>query len=95
MARRSTRAITFTLQPTANEEQTRISLQCTIPTSLPHSALHELLSLLTFWSGPTVHVVIAAGGPVGWSELWFDALASIPDRLLSIEIASEDERYDA
>jgi hypothetical protein len=92
MARRSSPAITVTLQPTRHEERTRLTLQCTLPTALPHSALHQLLSLLAFWSGPTLHVVIAAGGPVGWSELWFDAVASVPGHHLTVECAGD---YDA
>jgi hypothetical protein len=58
MPRRSRDPITLKLSPTLSEERTRFRLEGTLPTALPSVALHQLFSLLVYWSGRPVHAVL-------------------------------------
>lgn len=77
MARQTT---TIRLRPARSEGWTELSLSCALPDSLPPAALYQLLSLLVFWCGQRLTVVLDAAGPAGWCEVWADALAAIPER---------------
>ncbi len=77
-----------------SEERTRFRLEGSLPTDLPHFALHQLFSLLVYWSGRQLHAVLSAGGPVGWFELWADALAGVPDRHVTVEFEAAGDRDD-
>lgn len=79
------------LSPTSSEERTRFRLEGTLPTALPPPALHQLLSLLVYWSGRPLHAVLSAGGPVGWFELWAAALAEAPDPHVTVEFEALDD----
>jgi hypothetical protein len=95
MSRRPRTVITLRLWPTSSDEQTRFRLDGMLPTDLPPFALHQLLSLLVFWSGRRIHAVLPAVAPVGWSELWCDALASAPEQHLSLEFEIAEDADDA
>jgi hypothetical protein len=94
MSRRPRNAITFRLWPASTEDRTRFRLEGTLPTDLPASALHQLLSLLVFWTGRRVHAVLAAAAPAGWCELWCDVLASVPEQHLTLEFDIAEEPDD-
>ncbi len=83
------------LSPTLSEELTRFRLEGTLPTALPPVALHQLFSLLVCWSGRPVHAVLSAGGPVGWFEIWADALAGAPEQHVTVEFKPGEEPDDA
>lgn len=70
-------------------------MEGTLPTHLPASALHQLLSPLVYWSGRPMHLVLAAGGQAGWCEVVVDALAGVPERHLAIEFDLAEEPDDA
>jgi hypothetical protein len=55
-----------------------------VPDALPPPAHYQLLSLLAFWSGQRLDVVLDATGPGGWCEVWANALAAIPERHLRL-----------
>lgn len=65
-----------------------------MPTRLPASASHQLLSPLAYWSGRRLHVVLAAGAQAGWCELVMAALAAVPERHLSVEFDLSGEPDD-
>jgi len=67
----------------------------TLPTRLPASALHQLLSPLVYWSGRPLHVVLAAGAQAGWCEVVVDVLADIPERHVTVEFDLTAEPDDA
>jgi hypothetical protein len=70
-------------------------MEGTLPTCLPASALHQLLSPLVYWSGRPLHVVLAAGGQAGWCEVVVEVLAAIPERHVTIELDLAAEPDDA
>ena len=88
------RRITLRLLPTSSEERTRFRLEGTLPTALPPPALHQLLSLLVYWSGRPLHAVLSAGGPVGWFEIWAAALSEAPDPYVTVEFEAGGELDD-
>lgn len=88
------RRITLRLSPTSSEERTRFRLEGTLPTALPPPALHQLLSLLVYWSGRPLHAVLSAGGPVGWFEIWAATLSEAPDRHVTVEFEAGEEPDD-
>ncbi len=94
MPRRARNPIALRLSPTSSEERTRFRLEGSLPTALPPPALHQLFSLLVYWSGRPVHVVLSAGGPVGWFEIWADALSAAPEQHVRVEFASSGEPDD-
>jgi hypothetical protein len=89
MARQAT---TMRLSPARAEGWTELSLSCSLPDSLPAPVLYQLLSLLAFWSGRRLDVVLDAVGSAGWCEVWADALAAVPERHLRLhfDIGAED-----
>lgn len=92
MARRATR---LTLRSVTAECWTSLSVSCTVPSTLPPSAFHQLLAWLEFWSGRRLDVVLDAAGPAGWCEVWFDALSAVPERRVRIHFDlshQEDDR---
>lgn len=94
MARQATR---LELRPARAAGWTRLSLSCAVPNSLPPPALYQLLSLLAFWSGQRLDVVLDAAGPAGWCEVWADALAAVPERHLRLHFdlgAEEGAAHD-
>jgi hypothetical protein len=93
MPRRAHR-ITLRLSPTASEERTRFRLEGTLPTALPPPALHQLLSLLIYWSGRPLHAVLSAGGPVGWLEIWAAALSETPEPHVTVEFEAAKDLDD-
>lgn len=83
------------LRPGATEGETRLSVVCTIPDSLPAPALYQLLSLLAFWGGRRLDVALDAAGPAWWLEVWADALAGVPERHIRVRFdlsRQEDDR---
>ena len=88
MARQAT---TIRLRPARSEGWTELSLSCSLPDPLPPGALYQFLSLLAFWSGRRLDVVLDAGRSVGWCEVWADALAAVPERHLRIRFDIEAE----
>lgn len=95
MARRARRAVRLRLWPSSDGEATRFRVEGTLPTHLPDSALHQLLSPLVYWSGRPLHVVLAVGGQAGWCEVVVDALAAIPERHVSVDFDLTAEPDDA
>ena len=95
MAKRARSAIRLRLWPSSDGEATRFRVEGTLPTRLPASALHQLLSPLVYWSGRPLHVVLAAGGQAGWCEVVVDAMAAIPERHVTIEFDLAAEPDDA
>lgn len=92
MARQVTK---LQLRPSETEGETRLSIACTIPDSLPTPALYQLLSLLAFWGGRRLDVALDAGGPAWWLEVWADALAAVPERHIRVRFdlsRQEDDR---
>jgi hypothetical protein len=83
------------LSPTSSEERTRFLLEGTLPTALPPPALHQLLSLLVYWTGRPLHAVLSAGGPVGWFEVWAAALSETPAPHVTVEFEAAKDRDDA
>jgi hypothetical protein len=77
-----------------SEERTRFRLEGSLPTDLPPLALHQLLSLLVYWTGRPLHAVLSAGGPVGWFEIWADALAGAPERHVTVEFEAAGDQDD-
>ncbi len=65
--------------------RTRYLLTGTLPDQLPRAALHQLLSLLSYWSGERLHVVLFADDPGWWLEEWTDALCEVPERHLRVQ----------
>ncbi len=94
MPRRARDRITLRLSPTNSEERTRFRLEGTLPTALPPSALHQLLSLLVYWSGRPLHAVLSAGGSACWLEVWADALAEAPERHVTVEFEVAEDSDD-
>jgi len=94
MPRRARDRITLRLSPTNSEERTRFLLEGALPTALPASALHQLLSLLVYWSGRPVHAVLSAGGSACWLELWAAALADVPERHITVEFEVAEDSDD-
>ena len=94
MPRRTTGRITLRLSPTASDEQTGFQLEGTLPTALPSFALHQLLSLLGYWSGRPVHAVLSAGGSAYWMEIWADTLADAPERHVTVEFEVAEDSDD-
>jgi hypothetical protein len=88
------RRITLRLSPTSSEERTRFRLEGTLPTALPAPALHQLFSLLVYWSGRPRHAVLSAGGPVGWFEIWAAALSEVPAPHVTVEFEAGEELDD-
>jgi hypothetical protein len=83
------------LRPGATEGETRLSLVCTVPDSIPAPVLYQLLSLLAFWGGRRLDVALDAAGPAGWLEVWADMLADVPERHIRVRFdlsRQEDER---
>jgi hypothetical protein len=82
------------LRPARAEGWTHLSLSCAVPDSLPPPALYQLLSLLAFWSGQRLAVVLDAAGPAGWCEVWADALAAVPERHIRVrfDLSRETDR---
>jgi hypothetical protein len=64
--------------------RTRYLLTGTLPDQLPRAVLHQLLSLLSYWSGEPLRVVLCADDPAWWLEEWADALAEVPERHLRV-----------
>jgi hypothetical protein len=93
MTRRGRDRITLRLSP-SSEERTRFRLEGSLPTDLPPFALHQLFSLLVYWSGRPLHAVLSAGGPVGWFEMWGDVLAGVPDRNVTVEFEAAEDQDD-
>lgn len=91
---RRVRRITLRLSPTSSEERTRFRLEGTLPTALPPPALHQLLSLLVYWSGRPLHAVLSAGGPAGWFEIWAAALSEVPDPHVTVEFEAGEALDD-
>lgn len=93
MARQAT---TIRLRPARAEGWTHLSLSCAVPDSLPPPALYQLLSLLAFWSGQRLDVVLDATGSAGWCEVWADVLAAIPERHLRLrfDLGAQDGVHD-
>jgi hypothetical protein len=74
--------------------RTRYLLTGTLPDRLPRSALHQLFSLLSYWSEERLHVVLCADDPAWWLEEWSDALAEIPERHLCVSFRlGSGDRY--
>lgn len=94
MPRRVRDRITLRLFPTPSGERTRLLLEGTLPTTLPASALHQLLSPLIYWSGRPVHAVLSAGGSACWLEIWAAALADAPERQVTVEFEIAEEPDD-
>ena len=88
------RGITLRLSPTSSEERTRFRLEGTLPAALPPPALHQLLSLLVYWSGRPLHAVLSAGGPVGWFEIWAAALSEAPEPHVTVEFEAAKDLDD-
>ena len=65
--------------------RTRYLLTGTLPDQLPRAVLHQLLSLVSYWSGEPLHVVLCADDPAWWLEEWTDALAEVPERHLRVQ----------
>ncbi len=63
MTRRGRDRITLRLSP-ISEKRPRFRLEGSLPTDLPPFAVHQLFSLLVYWSGRSLHAVLSAGGPV-------------------------------
>jgi hypothetical protein len=95
MPRRTTGRITLRLSPSPSEERTRFQMEGTLPTALPSFALHQLLSLLVYWSGRPVRAVLSAARSAGWVEVWADALADAPERHVTVEFEVAEEPDDA
>ena len=70
-------------------------MEGTLPAALPSFALHQLLSLLVYWSGRPVHAVLSAGGSACWLEVWADALADAQERHVTVEFEVAEEPDDA
>lgn len=81
MARQAT---TLQLRPARAEGWTRLTLECSLPDRLPPPVLHQLLALLSLWSGQRLDVALDAAQSAAWLEIWTEALAEIPDRHLRI-----------
>ena len=95
MSKRVRDRITLRLFPTNSEERTRFRLEGTLPTALPAFALHQLVSLLVYWSGRPMHAVLSAGGSACWLEVWAAALADAPERLVTVEFEVTEGPDDA
>jgi hypothetical protein len=68
-----------------SDGRTQYTLRGTLPESMPEAALHQLLSLLLYWSGERLRVVLRADDPAWWLEPWVDALGTIPERHLDVQ----------
>jgi hypothetical protein len=88
MARRAT---TLHLRPATAEGWTRLTLECSLPDRLPPPVLYQMLSLLAFWSGQRLDVVLDAAHSGAWCESWADALADVPERHLRVRFDVGDE----
>jgi hypothetical protein len=83
------------LQPDKAEGETRLSLTCTLPDSLPAPVLYQFLSLVAFWGGQQLDVALDAAAPAWWLEAWADALAAVPERHIRVRFdlsRQEDDR---
>lgn len=65
--------------------RTQYTLRGTLPESIPPAALHQLLSLILYWSGERSRVVLRADDPAWWLEPWVDALGTVPGRHLDVQ----------
>ena len=82
------------LQPGGTEGETRLSIVCTIPDSLPAPALYQLLSLLAFWGGRRLDVALDVAGPAWWLEVWADVLAAVPERHIRVRFDLSRQEND-
>ncbi len=72
------------LRPAREEGQTRFLLSGFLPDALPRAALHQLLSVVAYWSSEPIEAVLCAADPAGFIEVWCDALADVPERHLCV-----------
>jgi len=81
------------LRPAREEGQTRFLLSGFLPERLPKAALHQLLSILSYWSEEPIEAVLFAADPGGFLELWCDALADVPERHLRVRFRACEDRF--
>jgi hypothetical protein len=84
------------LSPKEGGSYTRLSLCGWLPTALPGRELRRLLSMLSFWSGWPVRVVLSVDAQTAsWCEVWTDALCAVPERHLEVQFQmAGQERAD-
>jgi hypothetical protein len=77
--------ITLRLRALHGGAFTELSLSGPIATLPPTKTVRRLLSMLAYWSGYPVHVVLSVDGAAGWLELWTDVLVKVPERDVRVE----------
>ena len=82
---RSGNRLLLKLRPLEDGRGTQLSLCGPLWTELSPRELRRLLSMLAFWSGSPVSVVLFVDGQGEWCERWGDALAAVPGRHLEVE----------
>lgn len=75
------------------EGETRFRITGSFPAWVRRDAIHQLFSLLTYWSGRPIHAVLFVGGldGYGWVEEWSALLSEGPEALLRVHFRSEDD----
>lgn len=74
-------AMTLTLRALQGGAYTQLALTGPMATVPQRKELRRLLSLLSFWHGGPVDVVLCVGpNTAGWLEIWDQALRSVPAR---------------
>lgn len=82
--------ITLELYPLHGGSYTQLSLSGPVPSAPQGSGLRRLLTLFALWSGYPVDVVLFVDRPTAsWSEVWVDALSSVPGRHLTVTFRAE------
>lgn len=70
--------LTLTLKPREGGAYTDLLLVGPVPTALTPAALRKLFSMLSFWNGWPVSVVLCVGRKTaGWCEWWTDSLSAV------------------
>jgi hypothetical protein len=81
--------MTLELRPLHEGAYTQIRLRGPVVTTPSSRDMRRLLSVLAFWHGGPVHVVLSVAGTnadVCWAELWDDVLRAVPAHHAEIRV---------
>jgi hypothetical protein len=81
------------LRPAREEGYTRFLLSGFLPEMLPRAAMHQLLSILAYWSEEPIDVVLFAADPGGFLDEWVDVLGEVPERHLRVHFRVCEDRF--
>jgi hypothetical protein len=81
--------MTFELRPLHEGRYTQIRISGPVVTAPSATDMRRLMSVLAFWHGGPVHVVLSVAGTdtdISWAALWDDVLGEIPVHHVEIRL---------